>query len=288
MKCAILIQAHRNPQQVARLCRVLRDPSFDIFLGIDLKCDTGPFREAIPQEVHFIKRRIDVRWGDFSQVRATLNGLEEILGHNPSYDFILFISGQDYPLLPPSHIAEILAHHPGTQFMCYSHIKQDDPACDRIRFPHIHWSNRTLTRMMNRMLRFFSTGNRTYPFPTVYKGSSWWTLSGSCARYVVEYSHTHPELEKFFRRTHCSDEFFFQSIILASPFAGNVIPNNFRYVDWSNHQPNPRTLTETDYDRLIGSDCWFARKFDTEQDSRILDLLDAHLIQLARTAIRNE
>lgn len=288
MKCAIFIQAHRGPEQVARLCRRLHHPAFDLFVHVDLNTEIAPFQKAVPQEVHFIRQRTRVRWGDFSQVEASLNSLQEILEFNPAYDFILFISGQDYPLLPPSQIAETLARHPGAQYMYHSRIEDGSPASDRYRYPHLHFKNGILTRTTNRLLRLVSSGRRKFPLPVAYKGSSWWTLSGPCAKYVVEYAHSHPELIRFFRRAHCSDEFFFQSIILNSPFAPSVIPQNFRYVDWSDNRPNPRTLTEKDYDRLIHSGCWFARKFDMEQDSRILDLIDGHLARLSESSTRIE
>ena len=288
MKCAVLIQAHRGPEQVARLCRALSHPVFDLYIGVDRKTEIAPFRLAVPSSVRFIRRRIDVRWGAFSQVEATLYGLEEILKESPLYDFILFISGQDYPLLPPARIAEELARHPGAQFMCRTRVEEGTPACDRYRYPHVHFGNRTLTRGVNRLLRLVSPGRRKFPLPAAYKGSSWWTLSGSCAEYITRYARTHPRVVRFFRRAHCPDEFFFQSIVLDSPFAASVIPDNFRYVDWSDGRPNPRTLTEADYDRLAASGCWFARKFDAEQDSRILDRLDRRLALLSEEATRTE
>ena len=288
MKCAIFIQAHRGPEQVARLCRALRDPAFDLYVNIDLNKKITPFRETAPPEVRFIHRRTRIRWGDFSQVEATLNALEEILKTNPAYDFILFISGQDYPLLPPAQIAETLVHHPNVQFMCHNCIEESSPVSNYFRYPYVHLSSRILSRIINRLLHLVSSGRRKFPLPAAYKGSSWWTLSGPCAKYVTEYARTHPELARFFRRVHCSDEFFFQSIILNSPFANSVIPDNFRYVDWSDNRPNPRTLTEADYDRLIHSGCWFGRKFDMEQDSRILDLIDKHLTRLSKTTTRTE
>jgi hypothetical protein len=45
-------------------------------------------------------------------------------------------------------------------------------------------------------------------------------------------------------------------------------------VDWRG-KSSPRILRADDLDTLLGSNRMFARKFDMDTDSRILDLIDA-------------
>lgn len=44
-----------------------------------------------------------------------------------------------------------------------------------------------------------------------------------------------------------------------------------RYVDFSSQQPSPKTLRMEDYDKIIGSNCVFARKFNMDVDREIVD-----------------
>ena len=46
-KIAILILAHKNPHQLARLITCFNDCRYDIYIHIDKKVDISPFKEAI-------------------------------------------------------------------------------------------------------------------------------------------------------------------------------------------------------------------------------------------------
>lgn len=62
-----------------------------------------------------------------------------------------------------------------------------------------------------------------------------------------------------------------------SRFAENVVNDDLTYQDWSAGQFHPRTLGCADFAELIATDKLFARKFDAASDSKVLDLIDAHL-----------
>ena len=77
------------------------------------------------------------------------------------------------------------------------------------------------------------------------------------------------------------DEFLIPTIVMNSPFRDSIINDNFYYIDWSRGGSNPKTLTAEDFDKLMSSDKLMARKFDTQTDAKILDLLDHHQLKLA-------
>lgn len=52
---------------------------------------------------------------------------------------------------------------------------------------------------------------------------------------------------------------------------------NMRYVDFSAHLPSPKTLTMKDYDKIMSSDCLFARKFDINKDRQVVEKILANL-----------
>jgi hypothetical protein len=53
-----------------------------------------------------------------------------------------------------------------------------------------------------------------------------------------------------------------------------LINNNLRYIDWSENQSSPKTITVKDKEKLMESNAFFARKFDMNIDADILDFLD--------------
>jgi hypothetical protein len=57
-----------------------------------------------------------------------------------------------------------------------------------------------------------------------------------------------------------------------------MINNNLRYIDWSLGGASPKILKIEDTEKIGQSGKFFARKFDTDIDSEILDWIDANLL----------
>ena len=114
----------------------------------------------------------------------------------------------------------------------------------------------------------------------LYGGSQWWTLSSDCIEWVVNFIKDNPRLVNYFRYTFIPDELFFHTIIMNSPFKDSVMNENLRYIDFSRGNPNPpAVLHSEDFDDLPNdSNMLFARKFDIQRDSKILDLIDQKII----------
>ena len=84
MKIAVLIQCHKNFDQINRLIRALKHPAVDIFIHIDRKAQK--FRNMIRINEHvFIlpeNQCVDVQWAQISQVQASLNLIEYAMKEN--------------------------------------------------------------------------------------------------------------------------------------------------------------------------------------------------------------
>lgn len=104
MKLAFLIQCHKNAEQINQLIQALSHPDIDLYIHVDRK-------SRIIQQINIFKsnviilpdeERVDVRWGTFSQVEATLNLLKH--SYKKKYDYYWLISGQDFPLISAKSI----------------------------------------------------------------------------------------------------------------------------------------------------------------------------------------
>lgn len=76
MKIAFLMQCHKNSKQINLLLDALKHPKVDIFIHVDAK--SKHIREDIEKRdgIYLLKDSVDVNWGQFSQVAATLNLLK--------------------------------------------------------------------------------------------------------------------------------------------------------------------------------------------------------------------
>lgn len=74
----------------------------------------------------------------------------------------------------------------------------------------------------------------------------------------------------------CADEIYKQTILCK--YAADTIfydeygnTTDLRYVDWSEGEDHPKTLDDTDYEKIMSSGKLFARKFDEEKSRKIID-----------------
>jgi hypothetical protein len=107
-----------------------------------------------------------------------------------------------------------------------------------------------------------------------YGGSGWWTLSRACIEMILARVAAEPSLERFFRTTACPDEMFFQTLVMDSPFADNVVSNNFRYIAWQDSSArNPKILDAGDFGDIARSGAHFCRKLDAVRSAGLLPML---------------
>jgi len=274
--------AHAEPQQVERLVSKLDHPGFDIFIHIDNKVSIEPylFLSKKPR-VHFIQKRIKVRWAGYSFTRAVFQSMREVLNSGRQYAFINLMSGQDYPIATSDHIYNSLFSKQGYNFISVEKFGSDwwQHAVDRYRMYHLtdfDFKGRyRLQFILNQILP-----ERKFPLPyTLYGGenATWWTLTSDCVRYILDVIEKNRRLQRFAKFTWAADEFLIPSIIMNSKFAETVESENFRYIDWSLGGHNPKVLTMEDWPSLRDSEKLIARKFDYSIDTKILDAIDALL-----------
>lgn len=280
MKIAYLILAHAHPQQVGRLTERLAAPGVCFYLHIDANTPAATFA-AMQAEVArctapvtWIERQ-PCRWGGFSLVDATLRLMQAALADG--CDWLILLSGQDYPLKPNSAIAGHLANSGKAGF-----IDLQDPGAFDVRYRHEAWHFETLNgKPLGKLLQKTQRGlnriglRRPLPVPLteIRAGSQWWMLSAPACHWLLDFCTAHPRLIAFFYRTLVPDEMFFQTLLWYSPLREQLCPDPLRLIEWDSGSWSPRTFTEADLPQLLAAPALFARKF--APDGRVTALLDA-------------
>ena len=102
---------------------------------------------------------------------------------------------------------------------------------------------------------------------TMYKGSSWFSITHAAAASIVSIKNA---ILKRFRFGANTDEIWLQTYLMESPFAKQIAPSNMRYIKWVQGNPSPEILTLDDYDALCSSEMLFARKFNWDRDHLVI------------------
>jgi Core-2/I-Branching enzyme len=278
VKFAYLVLAHKNPQQLALLCKTLSARGGIVFVHVDQKVELAPFQatlSALPG-VHLLEQRWPIYWGGFNMVRATLHMCRMALAEGA--ERLVLLSGLDFPIKPMQEIEHVLgqdADHIDMLTLPCPGLGDGD-GFHRIRYFYgmdlmakLGFKPRALFVAHSRLLPFW---HRSPPSGlNIRMGSQWWSLKAQTVRAVLQHVDAHPEVERFFKWTSIPDESFFQTLVNTLAPA-KVISNNRRLIVWD-RQPKPYVFRANDLDELIKSDALFARKFDEEVDTQILQLL---------------
>lgn len=268
MQIAYLILAHAQPQQIGRLTRRLAAPGVRFYLHIDANTPKDSFA-AMQAEVArscapatWIERQ-PCRWGGFSLVDASLRLIEAALADD--CDWLVLLSGQDYPLQSNADIAARLASCNHTGF-----IDLRDPASFNVRYRHEAYhlekfNGKRVGKLLQKLQRGLNRCGlrRSLPAPLteIRAGSQWWMLSAEAGRWLLDFCRSEPQVVAFFRRTLVPDEMFFQTLLWHSPLRDRLCADPLRLIEWQDGAWSPRTFSEADLPRLLAAPQLFARKF---------------------------
>lgn len=282
MRVAHIIMAHKGPRQLSRMIERLAHPQFDFYIHVDAKVQLDKFKLLNHKpNIFFIQNRKKCNWGGWSFTRAIISCLTEIIDKGMDYDFFNLLSAQDYPIIGADHIYRYFEQRKGQNFIYF-----DAPdslwwkeAAKRYKYYHLTDSNTPGKYLIQKIANAFLPERKFPDEMELYGGSnaSWWTISGECARYLVHKVPQNSRLDRFLKYCWGTDEFVITTIVMNSSFREQTVNENFRYIDWSEGGGHPRFLESKDFDKIVNSGMMFARKFDAEKDSRILDLLDSHI-----------
>jgi hypothetical protein len=280
IRVAHLILTYTNPQQTERMINRMYHPNFDFYIHVDKKMDIGShlYLETL-SNVYFIKNRVDVTWAGFSTVQATFECIKEICRSGIKYEFINFLSGQDYPIKPAEILYDFYTKNTDKDFLSYRDFTKEWKE-GMLRIEKYYLTNynfrgkNTLERLINLVLPKRKLPGKLIP----YGKSMFWMLHPETALYVVNTVEQNKTLKRFFSLSWASDEFVFQTVILNSSYKKNVINNNYRYIDWSGGGANPKVFDVGDFASIASSGMLFARKFDLIEKPEILNLIDQQLL----------
>ncbi|HEX5757710.1 MAG TPA: beta-1,6-N-acetylglucosaminyltransferase [Thermoanaerobaculia bacterium] len=302
MRVAYFVQSHRGPRQVERLLGALRRGSPDALLVVG-HCPAGePLDPAVLDALgvlHFTHRRRCLR-GYWSLLEPYFDAVELLSRQPHDYEWLVYLSGQDYPIRPPAELEAALAASDRDGYLTWRSVDARSPdgrrRQGRVRYLYRYFelpgweAVLRLVRPLNRLQNAFNVHLTYGPrlgirarFPGAasghgpFVGSQWTILRRRCAERLLATARSRGEVVVHFERTVCPDEAFAQTVLIND--GGFRLSNdNLRFVDFQGSSDGrPRTLTRADCPALVAGHHYFARKFDLDVDPTALDWLDAHL-----------
>lgn len=295
MKLAFLISAHTSPANLARLVNSLPEGS-EFFIHIDAKSDIKQFTECLSApNVHYISQRFNVAWGSFIEVEYQMALIREAISYC-RFDYLVTLSGLDYPLWSNERITEFFANANGKNFIQGIRMTSSDPASQVYRdfrfFSNRHWQGGSVGSMFRVALRKAVSAAGIHKSLTIhtdskeyklYKGAAWWAITFDLALHTLKEFNINRRLTDYFRTSFCPAETFVQTVAFNSRFANSCMLAEGNYqslaaltpLTYIYYNPTIKILTEEDYDTLKASDKMFCRKTIIGTSDALMDMIDA-------------
>lgn len=281
MKHCIIMTAYKGADLINNfLNRVPND--WGVYIHIDKKSSMQP------SDLHhgnaIIEKKYKIYWGGQEHLLAFLDLLDK--AHSKHFDYYHLVTGQDYFASSPNGFDRIVGQdgknfievHPLPRkgwwnggyeilqyktFTSYFNIKKGV----KHKIHQLFWNLQKLLHIKHSL--------PTYP---LYCGSVYCTLTDEAIDFCLNSGVSH-DLIRRTTNSICSEEIFFQSVIMNSPFKDTVVNNNLRYIDWSSpiRSNVPAVLNEGYFEDIVNSKRLFCRKIDPGKSMKLIQLLNDKL-----------
>ena len=313
-----LILSHNLPDQLTRLVKTLVNNSEAcqvLVLHEFSKCSFDQTElQSIPR-VHILNAPNNAEWGDFSIVANMLYGTQWA-EENLSFDWMVLISGQDYPIKSltymeqrfatteyDGYIQKYYADQPNPLFQDQTYSRYYFRYFSIPKFPYYYRIPKPIQKLLRAIRVGFKHKIPIFRLKGGYRGTNlrlgirwpsyfsknfrcyvgrqWFSINIKSVKYLNKFVHENPQFIDFYHRCLIPDESFVHTVLHNNPDL-SLANDSLVYVKFIDkiNAASPQILTMEDFQNLLENDAHFARKFDLGVDSEIFDKLDADVIDV--------
>lgn len=274
MKHAYLLIVHHEFELLNKLLIAIDDHRNDIFIHFDKKVQYIPKLSVQHAGLYILDNRIDVRWGDVSQIQSEYVLFEAANLKGP-YSYYHLLSGVDMPLKNQNEIHQFFNDNLGYEFIGFTQgdIKKEieRKVMKYHLFPRYFRHNSVLLIFLVRVIRYITirlqyllgySRNNNVEFK---KGTSWVSVTEEFVTFLLS---SKTKVLKMYRNSFCADEIFLHTLCWNSIFRSKIydIKNEAngckRLIGWKDG--DIVDWKDNDYLIISRSDAIFARKFNSK------------------------
>lgn len=290
----LLILNGRSIHQARRLLRSIYTTNHIYYLHVD-KRDNYLFRDLLDLEKNYsnviiARRRFVPIWGGPKLLDMLLDSMSYLRRYR--WDYFINLSGSDLPIKPVNELAKYLSMSLDTIYLKRHNMNGH-------HFIRKQGLENNFFQCENRAWRM---GTRRLPKGIVYSGGSdWFVLPRNFVEFTLENIDNPNRLVRpllnVYKFTLLPAESFFHTLALNSKFCGRIHDDNLRITNWRRKQGcrcqhrdvvdwcgcSPLVYRWSDWKRLnetqVNHNLYFTRKFDPQVSMRIINAVEAGLIQ---------
>eukprot|EP01112_Ceratiomyxa_fruticulosa_P022739 TRINITY_DN8430_c0_g1_i1.p1 TRINITY_DN8430_c0_g1~~TRINITY_DN8430_c0_g1_i1.p1 ORF type:complete len:686 (-),score=152.88 TRINITY_DN8430_c0_g1_i1:8-2065(-) len=275
VRVAYLLLVHSNFNQIVKLLSATYHPNNVYLIHVDasaleLKNQLLEYTNKF-DNIAVMRKSFPIQWGSISMVYATLEGLFTLLDA-AKFDFVVNLSGQDYPTCSPDEFSQFLGKHMKANFDGAYRASAEHGV---YRLENIWlWNEWRRTCNPKFLLKKYPAGM------TMYGTMQWFAYNYDFVQYLRN-NQTSQRLLAFYETALIPDEGYFGTVLMNSPFGKDYIRNSLHHVVFVENSIHPNTLeTEEDFQSITNPKLHvcFARKFDWNSSQELMSKIDDWLL----------
>lgn len=282
-KHAFLIGVFQNPDYLRHLIDSLDSSRSNIYVHVN-KYNEDEF-VALKNEmsnrpnVHFYSE-IKVKYSGESFLESSQFLLKEAY-KNEENSFFHFMTGQDILIKPLSELFDFLDKNPDLNYVdCRPYTSAwGDRRIYKHHLTELFKGGSKVGHFICRAVYgaevILGINRQKWDFPSLHVGVICWSLSKDGAKTFVDYFGNEKNWKKL-RYTFGVEEVIIPTLAYHS-FGSNLVPKTLFYSDFSRGEDtHPGVLVQSDYNHLVESEYFFARKIHPKISKELIESLDSY------------
>ena len=289
-KMAFLISAYTEPRSLRALVLKLNEMfNADFFIHIDKKVKIEPFQIDLINlpNVFFVKDRVRVYWGGYSQVEMQKAMIQEMLQRNIRYMRVVSLTGTDYPVANAESILKKMEKKEIEYIIGFDVDHEINPGKRKMSLKYSCFylmdTHRFIRAALIR-LRIPRLYYKKMKMP-IYHGSEYWALTYECISELYHNYLKNEQLQKLLRYSFVPSEAWIHTMFFNSKWKDRAVqplknenPDLIRLspITYFNYTSSIKILDESDYQDIMKSERLFARKIITGKSDGLISMLADH------------
>lgn len=284
MKQAFLIGAFQNPNYLLHLVNTLDSSRSNIYIHVN-KYNEEEFKDFYSKIVEraniYVYSKIKVKYGSYKFLESSQFLLKEAYKNSDNTHFH-FMSGQDILTKPIDELCDFFEENKNTSYFdCSEYPKDWDWRINKHHvgeiFPPNSFFNTIARSLVLRIEKNIKYDRKQLPFETLYIGSPWWSINRKAAKVLIDYFSIAKNWSRL-KYTWGIEEVIVPTLLGNAIQIGNVVKHNQCYMNWSQSAGcHPNCLIESDYNDIVQSNRFFARKVDPIKSYKLIELIDNNI-----------
>ena len=288
IKFAFLISAYTEPNSLRNMVKKLdKMVEADFYIHIDKKVKIEPFQLDLIKmpNVFFIKDRIKVFWGGYSQVEMQISMIREMIRRDIRYTRVINLTGTDYPVINKKNLYEKLCKE-DVEYICGYKVNSElRTGKKRMIYKYARFYLMDTSRMIRATVKRMRIPRRLFKKfqNSMCFGSEYWALTYECVTELFNDYLKNEQLQNLLRFSFAPSEAWIHTMFFNSRWREKAIQHpedsNDDLIDLSpvtyfKYGNSIKILDESDYEDIINSGRLFARKVIVGKSDKLISMLE--------------